>query len=258
MTTETNKEPLKPFYYIPDKKPMILGEGCTYRASDSTLHWVDCDHSPPRIFILKVDPDTGRAIGEARIVELPSDDYSVTVLSFRKNHPGSYICAYWQGVCTVDEVTGQVEVLKEIFPYEDRKQWRFNDGAIDAKGRFWLVEIDKVIFGMGLGASIPEGYGRPRGKLWRYDPDGSLHCMLDGGIICGNGIGWSPDNRTSESLVSFFFSSFFSLPLLLPFHHCHHNHHHLLLVSFLVMHLCNSPVLSGRNQWIGKKACIQH
>ena len=46
---------------------------------------------------------------------------------------------------------------------------------------------------------LPASYGRPKGKLWCYDPDGSLHLMLDGGSVCGNGVEWSPDNKTSES-----------------------------------------------------------
>jgi len=48
---------------------------------------------------------------------------------------------------------------------------------------------------MGPG-KIPASY-EPKGRLWRYDPDGSLH-QMESGVICGNGIGWSPDIKTSE------------------------------------------------------------
>src|SRR5687768_130918 len=84
--------------------PMILGEGPIYRASDSTLHWVDCLANPPELHILKVDSSTGNAIGRARVLKL-SD--SVTVQFFRKDKPGSYICAYYQGVAFLDEETGR-------------------------------------------------------------------------------------------------------------------------------------------------------
>jgi len=47
---------------------------------------------------------------------------------------------------------------------------------------------------MGPG-NIPPSY-EPKGRLWRYDPDGKLH-QMESGVICGNGIGWSPDNKTS-------------------------------------------------------------
>lgn len=177
-------------------KPMVLGEAPIYRASDSTLHWVDCLGEPPCLYILKVDPDTGDAIGEPRV--LPLED-SVTVTFFRKNKPGSYIAAYYQGVCFIDEQTGKMEVVKEIIPTDQRDQLRFNDCSIDAKGRFWLSEIDKPAMAYGPN-KLPSSYGTPRGRLWRYDPDGSLHLMLENGLICGNGLGFSPDNKTSKMI----------------------------------------------------------
>lgn len=185
------------WYYCP-KGPMVLGEAPIYRASDSTLHWVDCLSEPPELFILKVDPETGDAIGETRV--LPLED-SVTVAFFRKNKPGSYIAAYYQGVCFMDEETGKLEVVKEIISTDQRDELRFNDGGIDAKGRFWLAEIDKKAMAYGPN-QLPASYGTPRGRLWRYDPDGSLHLMIDEGIVCGNGLGWSPDNKTSKTLES--------------------------------------------------------
>ncbi|CAG9952756.1 unnamed protein product [Clonostachys rosea f. rosea IK726] len=170
--------------------PMILGEAPIYRDSDSSLHWVDCLANPPELHILKVDPDTGDALGRARILKL-SD--SVTVQFFRKDTPGSYICAYYQGVAFLDEETGRLDILKEIIPTDDRGIRRFNDGGVDVKGRFWLAEID--IKAMSFGPNkLPESYGAPIGRLWRYDPDGTLHEM-DNGFVCGNGLAWSPDNK---------------------------------------------------------------
>jgi sugar lactone lactonase YvrE len=172
-------------------QPMVLGEAPIYRASDSTLHWVDClvNHE---LQILEVDPETGDAKGEARVVKLED---SVTVAFFRKNVPGSYICAYYQGVAFMDEKTGKLDILKEIIPKSKRSEFRFNDGGVDAKGRFWLAEIDCKAMAYGPN-QLPESYGEPKGSLWRYDPDGSLHQMEKGGVICGNGLGWSPDNKT--------------------------------------------------------------
>ncbi|CAL5874230.1 uncharacterized protein PFLUO_LOCUS8518 [Penicillium psychrofluorescens] len=171
-------------------EPMVLGEAPIYRASDSTLHWVDCLSEPPRLYILPID-DSGDAVGEARVLELED---SVTVAFFRKNKPG-YIAAYYQGVCFIDEASGKLEVVKEIIPTDQRDELRFNDGGVDAKGRFWLAEIDKTAMAYGPNR-LPASYGTPRGRLWRYDPDGSLHLMIDQGIVCGNGLGWSPDNKT--------------------------------------------------------------
>jgi sugar lactone lactonase YvrE len=172
--------------------PMNLGEAPIYRVSDSTLHWVDCLCEPAELHILKVDPETGDAQGRARVLKLED---SVTVGFFRKNHPGSYICAYYQGVAFLDEATGKLAIVKEIIPTSQRDLLRFNDGGVDAKGRFWLAEIDKKAMSYGPN-KLPSTYGEPKGRLWRYDPDGSLHEM-EKGIVCGNGLAWSPDNKTS-------------------------------------------------------------
>ncbi|KAH8653797.1 regucalcin [Xylariales sp. PMI_506] len=171
--------------------PMVLGEAPIYRASDSTLHWVDCLASPAELHILKVDPETGDAQGRARVLQLED---SVTVQFFRKDKPGSYICAYYQGVAFMDEETGKLEVIKEIIATEDRDKLRFNDGGVDARGRFWLAEIDIKAMAFGPN-SLPADFREPIGRLWRYDPDGSLHEM-DSGYVCGNGLAWSPDNKT--------------------------------------------------------------
>lgn len=196
-------EPLTtgPPIYRPPKGRMVLGEGPIYRATDSTLHWFDCLSSPPELYILPVDPETGTPTGPARIHQL---DDSISVAAFRKHKPGSYIAAYYQGICFLDEESGKFEVVKEIIPTHERDQRRFNDGAVDAKGRFWAAEVDvkATLFPAGR---LPVEYGMPRGRLWRFDPDGSLHCMLGGGLVCGNGVKWSNDNKTSEFLL---FSSF--------------------------------------------------
>ncbi|KAJ5109366.1 hypothetical protein N7456_006041 [Penicillium angulare] len=179
-------------FFLTPKGRMVLGEGVTYRASDSTLHWFDCLSSPSELYILPVDPQTGAATDSAQITPL-SD--SITVAAFRQNKPGSYIAAYYQGVCFLDEATGKFDVAYEIIPSTERSIRRFNDGGVDAAGRFWLAEIDLEATAFPIG-KLPADYGVPKGRLWRYDPDGSLHLMLTEGIICGNGVKWSPDNRT--------------------------------------------------------------
>ncbi|EGC43473.1 SMP-30/Gluconolaconase/LRE domain-containing protein [Histoplasma capsulatum var. duboisii H88] len=178
-----------PFYKC--DPAMVLGEAPIYRASDSTLHWFDCLNEPAELHILHVDPDTGAAQDKARILKLQD---SVSVAFFRKGKPGSYIAAYYQGICYVDEETGKFEILKEIIPTSQRDELRFNDGGIDARGRFWLAEIDKKAMAYGAG-KLAASYGEPKGRVWRYDPDGSLH-LMGNGFICGNGLAWSPDNKT--------------------------------------------------------------
>lgn len=60
---------------------------------------------------------------------------------------------------------------------------------------------------------LPASYGEPRGRLWRYDPDGSVHVM-EKGIVCGNGLAWSPDNKTmyfNDSVAMMVFAYDFDL-----------------------------------------------
>lgn len=118
----------------------------------------------------------------------------------------------------MDEETGKVEYVKKIIPDEDRGIRRFNDGMVDVKGRFWLAEIDRKALTYGA-YNLPKDHGKPIGRLWRYDPDGSVHQMEDGLVsisrravlkcnpnanlnplhkVCGNGLATSPDNKTCE------------------------------------------------------------
>ena len=67
---------------------------------------------------------------------------------------------------------------------------RFNDGAADCKGRFWAGEMDQE----GSQFPLSDQSHTPKGRLWRFDPDGTVTQFLSG-IYCSNGIGWSPDNK---------------------------------------------------------------
>lgn len=176
-------EVCEPFFELP--VPTIVGEGPIYRFSDNTLHFNDLGSN--KTYVLSIDVSSGTP---SDITVLKAKD-KVTVQYFRKGNPGSYICLYHQGFAFMDEKTGSFTVLKEVIPREDRGIRRFNDGAVDPSGRFWGGEIDLKAESLGVG-NVKH---KPIGRLWRYDPDGSLHQMCDG-IACGNGIGWSPDLKT--------------------------------------------------------------
>lgn len=169
--------------------PTALGEAPVYRPADRTLHFVDFEAEPPQFYVLQLDGE-GNALGPPHSTTL-SD--SVSVACFREGKPG-YICAYYQGVAFMGE-DGSLEILKEIIPAEQRDVLRMNDGAVDVGGRFWMTEIDIAALGLGTGR-VPEGQVC-LGRLWRYDPDGSLH-LMDTDYSCGNGVAWNPDNTISE------------------------------------------------------------
>ena len=101
---------------------------------------------------------------------------------------GAMVCAVapWGGdtvlvaladaLAAVDVGNGSVRRLAEI-PH-GRPRMRCNDGACDAAGRFWFGTM-----------ALDESPGA--GALYRYDPDGALHTVLDE-ITLSNGLGWDP------------------------------------------------------------------
>ncbi|KAG9239577.1 hypothetical protein BJ875DRAFT_83836 [Amylocarpus encephaloides] len=165
-----------------------LGESPIYRSIDSTLHWTDIHATPCTIQILKIEPRTGDVLGPARILEVPFDP--ITVIRFRRDVPGSYICGYKKGIAFLSEESGEVEVVKELLK-EDETGLTMNDGGVDPQGRFWIGSVDlEAIDAQQSGKE----YGEPRGKLWRYSPDGSC-TIMESGVMIGNGMCWSPDGK---------------------------------------------------------------
>lgn len=70
----------------------------------------------------------------------------------------------------------------ELVTVEQGFDNRWNDGRVDARGRFWVGTMDN-------------GLSRPSGALYRVDPDGRA-TRMDGDVIVSNGIAFSPDGRT--------------------------------------------------------------
>ena len=66
-------------------------------------------------------------------------------------------------------------------PEQSGPRCRFNDGAVDARGRIWT-------------GTLEDGEQRPVGNLYRLDPDFHAHTM-DEGFLCSNGIDWSADGE---------------------------------------------------------------
>lgn len=180
-----------------ENPPVKLGESPIYRASDSTLHWVDFIDKPCKLYVLPVDPITSIPTASARILEIPNNEY-ISVIRFRKNVTGSYICAYSKGIGYLDEQTGEVEILVELVSQADRERGLgLNDGGVDPQGRFWVGGLDlKMLQRRMAGEEEPREGWNGGGKLWVYDGE-TCKSVLDG-VICGNGIGWSPDGSLRE------------------------------------------------------------
>jgi sugar lactone lactonase YvrE len=87
-----------------------------------------------------------------------------------------------EGLFRRDGLSGETRLLANPIA---GKPLSFNDGRVDALGRFWV----------GTMAINAAHYGNPWGALYRYDPDGSLYRMEEG-LTISNGLDWSPDNKT--------------------------------------------------------------
>jgi L-arabinonolactonase len=85
------------------------------------------------------------------------------------------------GIYVFDPGSGSRSLLSRPEPHLPGN--RPNDAAMSRDGRFFV----------GTMAQKPDG--TPRGNLYRIDPDGSTHCLLDG-LHVPNGLAVSPDNRT--------------------------------------------------------------
>jgi L-arabinonolactonase len=79
------------------------------------------------------------------------------------------------------EPGGELEPLEDV--EHDQPRNRFNDGKVDRRGRLWAGTMNDV------------DWDTPSGSLYRLDPSLGLSRLRDA-VVCANGLGWSPDDRT--------------------------------------------------------------
>jgi L-arabinonolactonase len=138
----------------------VVGESPIWHPGEQALYWADIGSN--RFF--RLVPATGES-------QTFDTDQQIGCLALHES--GGLIVAkrdgiyHWQkGIMTLlisSETVGAVN--------------RFNDGAVDRAGRFWV----------GTASS------RPENPLYCIDIDGTFRTAETGSII-SNGIGWSPDN----------------------------------------------------------------
>lgn len=145
----------------------ILGEGPVWSTREQSLYWVDIKKPCVR----RWTPDTG----EQRVWPVTAEIGSMALRS-----RGGMVLALRDGFALLDLESGEVAPLHD--PEPGQLGNRFNDGKCDPQGRFWAGTMD---------CEEKDCLG----SLYRLDPDHSCHRMVEG-IICSNGLGWSPDGRT--------------------------------------------------------------
>jgi len=145
----------------------ILGEGPVWDARRAELLWVDIAagainrYRPTDEGVQRID--VGENIG---CVALTRD-------------PGKLVGALRSGWYWIDLDDGTKAPIAKL--RDDAANQRFNDGAVDAAGRFWT-------------GTLEDGEENPVGRLTRLDPD-LRHRVVDSGFLCSNGLAWSLDEH---------------------------------------------------------------
>jgi sugar lactone lactonase YvrE len=155
-------------------RPDQLGEGPLWDVAGQRLYWID---------------SYGRAIHSADAAGGDRKRWSVPepIGSMALREKGGAVLALRDGFYAFDFATGEAARIAETQPGELRP--RLNDGKVDRQGRF-------------IAGSMDFQEQEPVGKLFRLDPDLSVH-TLDTDIICSNGPCFSPDGGTLYFADSF-------------------------------------------------------
>ncbi|KDQ20312.1 hypothetical protein BOTBODRAFT_393303 [Botryobasidium botryosum FD-172 SS1] len=154
------------------KTDCLLGEGPLWDSKSGTLHFLDINKHQ----VFHYHFESGN---------LTRDQYkeSIGCLALRKD--GGLACAARQGFALLTRTeNGEpgISYIARPLPAADVPFVRFNDGACDAKGRFFA-------------GTIQSSYPPIGGRLYRLDPDGTCELVDADGISDGNGLGWSEDHR---------------------------------------------------------------
>jgi len=150
-----------------------LAEAPFWDATSGTLYWVDIMRGELHLFDPVTLTDRRITLGQMVGTVVPRVESGVAL-------------AMEDGFARLEL---ESETLSEIaLPERGNDDVRFNDGKCDPAGRFWAGTIS---------------HSRTPGAaaLYRLDPDGRAHRVLDG-LTNSNGIAWSLDGRTMYHIDS--------------------------------------------------------
>lgn len=141
-----------------------LGECPTWDAATGGFYWIDVMEK----LLFRLDSS-----GAVRKWPLSDHPGSIAVRS-----QNEVLVAFRRGLSLFSTATGEETSLD--CSGVDFAQERFNDGACDRRGRFWVGTLDRKLAHPVAGLYCFDGAGPPRKVL--------------GGVTISNGIAWSPDS----------------------------------------------------------------
>ncbi len=139
------------------------GEGPVWDAAVGAMHWVDMLAGD--LLSLGADERVTRRHLAAEVLG-----------AVRPRAGGGLVLGVERGFALLDPDATTPRLLPPVWT---DTSVRMNDGACDARGRFYCGSM-----------AYDEAPGR--GKLYRLDPDGSTAVVLEGSTI-SNGLAWTPD-----------------------------------------------------------------
>lgn len=151
-----------------------IGEGAFWCAEEQAVYWLDV---PMPSCIHRFVPRTG----SHRSWPMPE-----MVTAMAKRRDGTLLVASENGLAVFDPRSGSYSHLSELEPH--RPANRSNDGAPDARGRFWIGTMQNNLGPNGEAIPIESAAG----SLWRVEPGKPPFAAMDG-LSITNGIAWSPD-----------------------------------------------------------------
>lgn len=154
-----------------------IGEGAFWCPEEQVIYWLDV---PMPSVLHRFDPSSGR-----------HDQWPMPemITALAKRTGGSLLIASHHGINFFDPKTGRLE--RKIAPETSVPGNRSNDGAPDARGRFWMGTMMNNLDADGADMPITQSTG----ALWCIEPDLSFRKAI-ADITITNGVVWSPDSRT--------------------------------------------------------------
>lgn len=149
-----------------------VGESPVWSVAEQVLYWVDIEGRAVR----RLDPSSGT---------LRSWSVSQRVACIAPRTAGGLVAGLEDGLYALGlPEHAETATLQRLAPVaHGQPGMRFNDGRCDRAGRFWA---STMVRDMSLAA--------PAGGLYRWDAAGLSAPLVDG-LVTGNGLGFSPDNR---------------------------------------------------------------
>lgn len=145
-------------------EPSELGECPVWSVDEQALYWVDIV-APA---IKRLDPATG----SVSVIAMPDEIGCVGLIC-----GGGFVAAFRSAIWLLDKRGECISMLARN--PEDSSSSRFNDGAVDVRGRLWVGTLDET------GGAAANLYCLERENLQ----------LVDSGLSISNGLAFSPNDR---------------------------------------------------------------